>query len=50
MFVFGELIQIIKRVIEGGFEADLEEKAKEMDFSSKFKLSFEVSKYATDNK
>ena len=24
MFVFGELIQIIKRVIEGGFEADLE--------------------------
>ena len=24
MFVFGELIQIIKRVIEGGFKADLE--------------------------
>ena len=32
------------------FEADLEEKAKEMDFSTKFKLSFEASKYATDNK
>ena len=37
--------------VEGEFfEADLEEKAKEMDFSSKFKLSFEASKYATDNK
>ena len=33
--------------IDGEFyEKDLEEKSKELDFSSKFKLSFETSKYA----
>ena len=38
-------------IVEGEFfEADLEEKDKELDFSSKFKLSFEASKYATENK
>ena len=41
---------LFNRVFNVFFEADLEEKAKEMDFSSKFKLSFEASKYATDNK
>ena len=45
------VLYLMVYTVEGEFfEADLEEKAKEMDFSSKFKLSFEVSKYATDNK
>lgn len=35
--------------IDGEFyEKDLEEKSKELDFSSKFKLSFETSKYANN--
>ena len=45
------ILYLMVYTVEGEFfEADLEEKAKEMDFSSKFKLSFEASKYATDNK
>ncbi len=42
-----DVLYLMVYTVEGEFfEADLEEKAKEMDFSTKFKLSFINSKYA----